>query len=219
MINDPQTPYVLAGKGVDPQGTLVARRGDLRLYRIHGPLRLRSYVTGVYPDGWTGKDATYSRFATGPRRPGTLTIIASREGWKGNSLAGVVSIAIGTLRPRRSRRSRTRARTSRAGRCLDTNPTIGRQLAFRQITVGSGELKRVKRPRDAAVPGRARGLSDLRARGLRRLRQPPARRPDAVRVLAQGMSPGAGPRPGRRDHGCSLPRRPRRAARQARASR
>ena len=70
VINDPHTPYVLAGKGVDPLGTLVARRGDLRLYRIHGPLRLRSYVTGVYPDDWTGKEATYSRFATGPGSPG-----------------------------------------------------------------------------------------------------------------------------------------------------
>ena len=114
VINDPHTPYVLAGKGVDPQGTLVARRGELRLYRIHGPLQLRSYQTGVYPDGWTGKRATYSRFATGPRRPGTLTIIASREGWKGNSLAAVVSIAIGTLGPRRWRRSRIRARAAAA---------------------------------------------------------------------------------------------------------
>jgi dolichyl-phosphate-mannose-protein mannosyltransferase len=141
VINDPQTRYVLAGKGVDPLGTLVAARGDLRLYRIHGPLRLRSYVTGVYPDGWTGKEATYSRFATGPRRPGTLTIVASREGWKGNSLAGVVSIAIGTLRPA----SRATIENPCAdGHCADTAPTIGRQLAFRQITVASGELKRLR---------------------------------------------------------------------------
>jgi hypothetical protein len=141
VINDPHTPYVLAGKGVDPQGTLVARRGDLRLYRIHGPLKLRSYQTGVYPDGWTGKQATYSRFATGPRRPGTLTIIASREGWKGNSLAGVVSIAIGTLRPASLA---TIQNPCEGGHCVDTAPTIGRQLAFRQVTVGSGELKRLR---------------------------------------------------------------------------
>ena len=140
VINDPHTPYVLAGEGVDLPGRPVARRGDLRLYRIHGPLRLRSFVTGVYPDGWTGKDATYSRFAVGPRKPGKLTIIASREGWKGNSIAGVVSISIGTLRP--AARA-TIENPCHDGRCADTSPTIGRLLTTRQVTVGSGELKRI----------------------------------------------------------------------------
>jgi hypothetical protein len=142
VVNDPKTPYVLAGKGVDPQGTLVARRGDLRLYRLHGPLRLRSYVTGVFPDGWTGKDATYSRFVSGPRRPGTLTIVASREGWRGNSIAAVVSVSIGTLRtqPLATIANPCHGAKERGG-CLDTSPAIGRRFAFRQVTVGSGETK------------------------------------------------------------------------------
>jgi hypothetical protein len=141
VVNDPGTPYVLAGKGVDVAGQVVARRGDLRLVRTGGTMHLRDYVTGVFPDGWSGNRATYSRFAVEPRRrPGKLTITASREGWKGNNIAAVVTMSIGTLQPRPLA---TIMNPCHEGVCADLQPTIGKLLASRSVTVGSGQLRQV----------------------------------------------------------------------------
>ena len=38
-------------------------RAGLQLYRLDGPLRLESASSGLYGDGWTGPEASYTRYA------------------------------------------------------------------------------------------------------------------------------------------------------------
>jgi hypothetical protein len=56
--------YVLADSSVSLDGTVVAQdtRKGMFLYRLSGPLRQTSYVTGLYPqDTWSGPTAEYTR--------------------------------------------------------------------------------------------------------------------------------------------------------------
>ncbi|HEY8774839.1 MAG TPA: glycosyltransferase family 39 protein [Gaiellaceae bacterium] len=56
--------YVLADSSVSLAGTVVAQdtRKGMFLYRLSGPLRQTSYVTGLYPqDTWSGRTAEYTR--------------------------------------------------------------------------------------------------------------------------------------------------------------
>ena len=56
--------YVLADSSVSLGGTVVAQdtRKGMFLYRLSGPLRQTSYVTGLYPqDTWSGPTAEYTR--------------------------------------------------------------------------------------------------------------------------------------------------------------
>jgi hypothetical protein len=66
--------YVLADSSVELDGTVVARdvRKGMFLYRLSGPLRQTSYVTGLYPqDTWSGPTAKYSRLDC---RGGSVTV-------------------------------------------------------------------------------------------------------------------------------------------------
>jgi hypothetical protein len=56
--------YVLADSSVELDGTVVAEdvRKGMLLYRVSGPLRQTSYVTGLYPqDTWSGPTVQYTR--------------------------------------------------------------------------------------------------------------------------------------------------------------
>ena len=98
VANDPGVDFVVThGPGVDVAGDLVLQTGDWRLVRTGGPVRLRSAVTGVYPDGWTGAAASYSRFGRGER--GTVSVYVSRTGWGGPDKPGNVTIRVGRLVP------------------------------------------------------------------------------------------------------------------------
>ena len=56
---DPGARYVLAERGVDVDGELVARppkTGRWFVYKLNGPLRLAHAETGVFTDGWMGAE-------------------------------------------------------------------------------------------------------------------------------------------------------------------
>jgi hypothetical protein len=59
--------YALVDSSVEPLGSVVARdakvggMGGVALYRLHGPLRQATRVTGVYPDTWAGPRVRYVR--------------------------------------------------------------------------------------------------------------------------------------------------------------
>lgn len=86
LSHDPQYPYVVEETGMNVVGDVVATHehvtgGSLqkwRLVKIDPPLRLRSFVTGLYPDGWSGETSSYTRFSGG--EVGRVRIVAKRGG-------------------------------------------------------------------------------------------------------------------------------------------
>jgi hypothetical protein len=98
--------YVVVDPGIDLVGqqvTSAEHRGggaaqDWRLYRIAPPLRLVDAVSGIYADGWAGKQSAYSRYRTPGGRPGYVTVNVSRAAWNGPSPTGHVTIRVGPLR-------------------------------------------------------------------------------------------------------------------------
>jgi hypothetical protein len=76
---DQNPPYVLAAPSVDVDGRRVAAGGQLVLTRVRSPLRLRSLLTGVTSDGWTGPSASYARYVV-PRGAKHVVIQMSRSG-------------------------------------------------------------------------------------------------------------------------------------------
>jgi dolichyl-phosphate-mannose-protein mannosyltransferase len=66
--------YLLTDSSVEVDGTVVARdaRKGMFLYRLSGPLRQTSYVTGLYPqDTWSGSTVEYTRLDC---RGGSVTV-------------------------------------------------------------------------------------------------------------------------------------------------
>jgi hypothetical protein len=59
---DARPKYVLVAPSVELDGTRLASAGQLVLWRVTQPLRWRSVIDGVTPDGWSGATATYRRF-------------------------------------------------------------------------------------------------------------------------------------------------------------
>jgi hypothetical protein len=105
LNHSPGYPYVVEEKGIDVVGTVVAAHvhkagGHLeawRLIRIKPPLRLRSSVTGVYTDGWTGASSAYTRYSTEGDRTGRIRIVMSRKGWGGPDKPGHVTVRLGPI--------------------------------------------------------------------------------------------------------------------------
>jgi hypothetical protein len=63
-----QPKYVVTAPGVDVEGRLLASTPRLALYRVSSPLRLADRSSGLTADGWTGADATYTRYDPGAKR-------------------------------------------------------------------------------------------------------------------------------------------------------
>ena len=185
VINDPQTPYVLAGKGVDPQGTLVAQprrpaalphprpapAAQLRDGRLPGRLdRQGGHLLPLRDRPAAARDADDHRLARGleGEQPRRRRLDRDRD--------AAPAVAKDDREPVRGRE----VRKLRGHQPDDRAPARVPADHRRERRAEAAEAAR-----DAAVPGPARGLPDLRARGLRRLRQPPARRPDAVLVPAE----------------------------------
>jgi hypothetical protein len=123
VVNDPGVDYVVTSSlGVEPRGTLAYRTGDWRLYRVPRPLRLRSEVTGIYSDGWSGPKAAVSYFGDG--EAGVLEVTVSRVGWGGEDRAGNVIARVGDLIP--APLDVIANPCNRNGRCVDRNPRVGR---------------------------------------------------------------------------------------------
>lgn len=104
LSDDPGFRYAVADVGVNLVGTVVARKGGWKLYRLDPPLRLASAETGLFSDGWLGQQkaaesvkATYSRFSTPGERAGTVVVNVSRKGWCGKDKPGRVDIRVGEL--------------------------------------------------------------------------------------------------------------------------
>src|SRR5206468_4856657 len=64
------------------------------LWRVRGPLRLSSTVTGVTPDGWTGAVATYRRYVVPPGAK-NVEIQVSRPGMPASLAPARVQARIG----------------------------------------------------------------------------------------------------------------------------
>jgi hypothetical protein len=96
LAPQPTERYVMADAGVDLVGTVVARASHWRLYRLNGPLRLADAVTGIFADGWQGKESAFSQYAsTGGRR--RIAVSVGRLGWNGPDKPGRVVITVGHL--------------------------------------------------------------------------------------------------------------------------
>jgi hypothetical protein len=79
-----QPKYVVTAPGVDVEGKLLASTPRLALYRVASPLRLADRSSGLTADGWTGAEATYTRYDPGAKlvlvdlsRPG-LPVVPGR---------------------------------------------------------------------------------------------------------------------------------------------
>jgi hypothetical protein len=62
-----QPKYIVTAPGVDVDGRLLARTPRLTLYQVSPPLRLADRSSGLSADGWTGADATYTRYHPGAK--------------------------------------------------------------------------------------------------------------------------------------------------------
>jgi hypothetical protein len=137
-LNDPGADYVVTDSpGIDVFGTEVQRTGLWRLIKLNGRLRLRSAVIGVYPDGWTGAEASYSRYGRGEK--GTVEITVSRAGWMGPEVGGRVEIRIGRLAPQPEERIRN---PCNGDVCLSQQPKIVGPVTVRRWNARSGQVKR-----------------------------------------------------------------------------
>jgi hypothetical protein len=103
LSHDPHYQYVVEERGIDVVGKIVGTHehvagGSLqrwRLVRIAPPLRLRSFVTGVYADGWAGGSSAFTHFARGGR--GRIRVVVSREEWGGPDKFGHVTVKLGPI--------------------------------------------------------------------------------------------------------------------------
>ncbi len=100
LAPDPGARYVLAERGIDVDGTLVARppqSGRWFVYRLNGPLRLAHAETGVFTDGWMGAESAYNQYASPEGRRGNMVVKLGRQAWGGPDKPGRVLIRVGTL--------------------------------------------------------------------------------------------------------------------------
>jgi 4-amino-4-deoxy-L-arabinose transferase-like glycosyltransferase len=114
--------YAVAPTTVRLRGRLLAQEGRLALYEVNSPLRLATHLGGVYSDSWMGGFAALTHYTT-PNRPGRLMVRVSREGWRGASPPGRVTISVGPLVLK------------------DGQPAVGKPAASRTWTVRSGTAK------------------------------------------------------------------------------
>jgi hypothetical protein len=100
LAPSPELPYAVA----EPDVQLVAEKvgdtvGGLQLYRLDGPLRIASSVSGVLGDGWMSSEASFTQHAVpaGVSDRGFAKVVLSRSGWCGEDVPGNVRVEIGTV--------------------------------------------------------------------------------------------------------------------------
>jgi hypothetical protein len=104
LSHDPHFPYVVEERGINVVGRVVATHehvagGSLqrwRLVQIRPPLRLESFVTGLYADGWAGASSAYTHFGSG-RAGGRVRVVVSRREWGGPDKFGNVTLKVGPI--------------------------------------------------------------------------------------------------------------------------
>ena len=67
VTQPPAGDYVVAPVGVDLAGEPIAMQGRFALWRVSKPLRLATQREGFTGDGWTGADATFTRYLPGAK--------------------------------------------------------------------------------------------------------------------------------------------------------
>ena len=115
-LTNPFTDFVLTMPGVDVNGRRLGTPvGGYSLFAIDGPLRLRTAETGVYPDGWMGPSANYSRYDVAPGETGHLVVVLSRTSWCGKDVRSVAVIRVGPVAVTGSQPSIARVTSETAG--------------------------------------------------------------------------------------------------------
>ena len=99
---------MLADIGVLLDGKVVARGGDMTLYKINGPWHLLDAVQAVDNDSWCQNWCSYTYFK--PHQSGTLVIDIGRQGYKGRGEAGRATLSIGPVRVETGRRDQLKRR-------------------------------------------------------------------------------------------------------------
>jgi hypothetical protein len=87
-----RTPYMLTSSNSDLAGREVAEHGSFSLYRLQLPPRIATSVAGVYADGWSGADASFSDFTA--TRPARVRVTVSRPPLAGKEAPGRVSVSV-----------------------------------------------------------------------------------------------------------------------------
>lgn len=162
MSPEPGTDYALAVNGVRLQGDPIVTRPDGKLYRLDGPIRLAENQTGVYGDGWMGREASYNRFDVSTDGPGFARVRLSREAFcTDEKLPGRVRVVIGPLAVSDKR-----------------EPSLGRVTGSKSLTLAPCKSVtvlfrpppgpwRVEVAADTFRPSELTGSSDLRDLGAR----------------------------------------------------
>ncbi len=163
LAPDPGVRYVLAERGVDIAGKLVARppeSGRWFVYRLDGPLRLAHAETGVFVDGWMGAQSAYNQYVSPRGKGGDMVVRLGRWAWGGPDKPGKVLIRVGTL-----------------VKGIDNQPHIGEVTAARRWEIHSFSRKTFVIPapappfrvevtvRPTFSPSDYEGESDLRELG------------------------------------------------------
>ncbi len=103
LSHDPHYPYAIEERGINVVGKIVATHKHIaggapqnwRLVKIAPPLRLRSFVTGVYADGWSSKASSFTRFST-DGEVGRVRLVIARP-WGGPDVPGHVTVKLGPV--------------------------------------------------------------------------------------------------------------------------
>jgi hypothetical protein len=91
----PPDRFVVAVERLGIAGRVVARHGQLALYRIDPPARVRMTLEGVYADGWTGGAAALTQYVTSGHGPTHLRVKLSRAAWTKRDVPGHVILRLG----------------------------------------------------------------------------------------------------------------------------
>jgi len=95
----PETEYALAYNGTALQAPVAKRVGGTILYRLGGkPLKLAYSQSGVFSDGWMGRQSSYNRFTAAKDGPGYARVDLSRSAFCTNQpIPGGVLVKIGPI--------------------------------------------------------------------------------------------------------------------------
>jgi hypothetical protein len=93
----PPGDYAVAAESLGVSGRILARNGELALYRLEQPARLQRRIEGVYGDGWMSHEAALTQFTTPGGRPARLLVTVSRAAWGGPDVPGRVELRLGTV--------------------------------------------------------------------------------------------------------------------------
>jgi hypothetical protein len=92
--------YVVSSMSFGLDGRLIGARPPFALYQTDGLLRVAEETSGIYGDGWTGAEASYTRVV--PTTLGQIKVTVSRDLWRGPDVPGNVRVQLAPLRGRSS---------------------------------------------------------------------------------------------------------------------